>query len=63
MTSVPPPTALPAAVLDHPHRRVVSQQVPNAPHESYGQERFTAALPGPASMRARDDEPPAHLNP
>ena len=38
---------------------VVSQQLSNAPHESFEQGRFTAALPGLVSMFARYYQPPA----
>jgi AcrR family transcriptional regulator len=38
---------------------VVSQQLSNAPHESFEQGRFTAALPGLVSMFARYYSPPA----
>lgn len=38
---------------------VVSQQLSNAPHESFDQGRFTAALPGLVSMFARYHQPPA----
>jgi len=38
---------------------VVSQQLANAPHESFDQGRFTAALPGLVSMFASYYEPPA----
>jgi AcrR family transcriptional regulator len=38
---------------------VVSQQLSNAPHESFDQGRFTAALPGLVSMFARYYQPPA----
>jgi AcrR family transcriptional regulator len=38
---------------------VCSQQLSNAPHESFEQGRFTAALPGLVSMFARHYRPPA----
>lgn len=38
---------------------VISQQLSNAPHESFEQGRFTAALPGLVSMFARHYQPPA----
>jgi hypothetical protein len=38
---------------------VVSQQLSNAPHESFEQGRFTAALPGLVSMFARYYQAPA----
>jgi AcrR family transcriptional regulator len=38
---------------------VISQQLANAPDESFDQGRFTAALPGLVSMFARYYEPPA----
>jgi hypothetical protein len=38
---------------------VVSQQLANAPQESFDQGRFTAALPGLVSMFARYYQPPA----
>jgi AcrR family transcriptional regulator len=38
---------------------VCSQQLSNAPHESFEQGRFTAALPGLVSMFARYYQPPA----
>jgi AcrR family transcriptional regulator len=38
---------------------VVSQQLSNAPHESFEEGRFTAALPGLVSMFARYYQPPA----
>jgi len=42
---------------------VVSQQLSNAPHESFDQGRFTAALPGLVSMFARYYQPPAASTP
>ncbi len=38
---------------------VCSQQLSNAPHESFEQGRFTAALPGLVSMFARYYQAPA----
>lgn len=38
---------------------VISQQLSNAPHESFEDGRFTAALPGLVSMFARYYQPPA----
>ena len=38
---------------------VISQQLSNAPQESFEEGRFTAALPGLVSMFARHYEPPA----
>jgi AcrR family transcriptional regulator len=38
---------------------VISQQLSNAPHESFEEGRFTSALPGLVSMFARYYEPPA----
>jgi len=38
---------------------VCSQQLSNAPHESFEEGRFTAALPGLVSMFARYNQPPA----